>query len=45
MKILEAEMAFRRGEILMRKNDFTGAVRELEAGGHAYAPQEGEHLA
>ena len=33
MKMLEAEMAFRRGEILLRKNDFVGAIRELEAGG------------
>jgi curved DNA-binding protein CbpA len=44
MKMLEAEMAFRRGEILLRKNDFLGAIRELEQS-VAMNPQEGEHLA
>jgi len=44
MKMLEAEMAFRRGEILLRKNDYVGAIQEL---GQAVAgnPAEGEHLA
>jgi DnaJ-domain-containing protein 1 len=44
MKMLEAEMAFRRGEILLRKNDFAGAIKELEQA-VAGNPQEGEHLA
>ncbi len=44
MKMLEAEMAFRRGEILLRKNDYAGAIAELEAAVRAN-PQEGEHLA
>jgi hypothetical protein len=44
MKILEAEMAFRRGEILMRKNDVNGAIAEFEAAVTGN-PQEGEHLA
>jgi tetratricopeptide (TPR) repeat protein len=44
MKMLEAEMAFRRGELLLRKNDFLGAIRELEQS-VAMNPQEGEHLA
>jgi curved DNA-binding protein CbpA len=44
MKILEAEMAFRRGEIAMRKNDYNGALPELEAAVKAN-PTEGEHLA
>jgi tetratricopeptide (TPR) repeat protein len=44
MKMLEAEMAFRRGEILMRKNDFAGALIELEAA-MAANPTEGEHVA
>jgi curved DNA-binding protein CbpA len=44
MKMLEAEMAFRRGEIFLRKNDYVGAIRELEQA-VAGNPQEGEHLA
>jgi tetratricopeptide (TPR) repeat protein len=44
MKMLEAEMAFRRGEIAMRKNDFQGALPELEAAVKAN-PTEGEHVA
>src|SRR5207244_11676108 len=44
MKMLEAEMAFRRGEILMRKNDYNGALPELQAA-VASNPTEGEHLA
>lgn len=44
MKIVEAEMAFRRGEICLRRNDFSGAVRELEAAVSGN-PQEGEYLA
>lgn len=44
MKMLEAEMAFRRGEMALRKNDYLGAIRELEQA-VAMNPQEGEHLA
>lgn len=44
MKMLEAEMAFRRGEMLLKKNDFLGAIRELEQS-VALNPTEGEHLA
>lgn len=44
MKMLEAEMAFRRGEVLLKKNDFLGAIRELEQSVNLN-PQEGEHLA
>jgi curved DNA-binding protein CbpA len=44
MKMLEAEMAFRRGEIALRKNDYAGALPELEAAAKAN-PAEGEHLA
>ncbi len=44
MKMLEAEMAFRRGEILLRKNDLPGAILELEQAVSGN-PQEGEHLA
>jgi curved DNA-binding protein CbpA len=44
MKIVEAEMAFRRGEIALRKNDFLGAIRELELAVKGN-PLEGEHLA
>jgi hypothetical protein len=44
MKMLEAEMAFRRGEILLRKNDYAGALVEME-GAVAANPAEGEHLA
>jgi tetratricopeptide (TPR) repeat protein len=44
MAVLESEMAFRRGEMALRRNDFTGAIRELEAAVSGN-PQEGEHLA
>lgn len=44
MKMLEADMALRRGEILLKKNDFTGAIRELEQAA-SLDPQNGEHLA
>ena len=44
MKLLDAEMAFRRGEQLARKNDFAGALKELEQA-VAGNPQEGEHVA
>jgi curved DNA-binding protein CbpA len=44
MRMLEAEMAFRRGELALKKNDFFGAIRELEQSA-ALNPQEGEHLA
>jgi curved DNA-binding protein CbpA len=44
MRMLEAEMAWRRGDMLLRKNDFAGAIRELEQA-VALDPQNGEHLA
>jgi curved DNA-binding protein CbpA len=44
MKMLEGEMAWRRGEILLRKNDFTGAIREFEQA-CTLDPENGEHLA
>jgi curved DNA-binding protein CbpA len=44
MRMLEAEMAFRRGEILLRKNDYMGAIAELELAVISN-PSEGEHLA
>jgi curved DNA-binding protein CbpA len=44
MSMLEAEMAWRRGEILLRKNDYAGAIRELEQA-VALDTQNGEHLA
>ena len=44
MRMLEAEMAFRRGEALLRKNDYVGAIAEFEASVTGN-PQEGEHLA
>jgi tetratricopeptide (TPR) repeat protein len=44
MKMLEAEMAFRRGEIAMRKNDYQSALVELETAVQSN-PAEGEHLA
>jgi tetratricopeptide (TPR) repeat protein len=44
MKMLEAEMAFRRGEIMLRKNDYNGAIAELEIAVSSN-PSEGEHLA
>ena len=37
LKVLEGEMAFRRGEILLRKNDFMGALAEFESA-HAANP-------
>jgi len=44
MKMLEAEMAFKRGEIYVRKGDWPNAIRELEQS-VALNPSEGEHLA
>ncbi len=44
MKMLEAEMAFRRGEVFLRKNDYVNAIRELELSVSGN-PTEGEHLA
>jgi len=44
MKLLEAEMSFRRGELLVRQNNFKQAIVELEAA-VAGNPEEGEHLA
>jgi curved DNA-binding protein CbpA len=44
MRMLEGEMAWRRGEILLRKNDYAGSIRELEQA-VALDPQNGEHLA
>jgi curved DNA-binding protein CbpA len=44
MRMLEGEMAWRRGEILLRKNDYAGAIRELEQA-VALDTQNGEHLA
>jgi tetratricopeptide (TPR) repeat protein len=44
VRIVEAEMAFRRGEILFRKNDLAGSIREFEAAVAGNA-EEGEHLA
>jgi curved DNA-binding protein CbpA len=44
MRMLEAEMAFRRGEIALRKNDYLGAIVDFESALKAN-PQEGEHLA
>ena len=44
MKLLEAEMSFRRGEALVRQNNFKAAVAEFEAA-VAGNPAEGEHLA
>ena len=44
MKMLEADMALRRGEVLLKKNDFLGAIREFEASVQL-DPQNGEHLA
>jgi curved DNA-binding protein CbpA len=43
MKIIEAEMAMRRGEIALKRGDFASALRELEAA-VAGNPTEGEHL-
>lgn len=44
MRVLEAEMAFRRGEVHLRRNDLPAALREFEAA-VAGNPEEGEHLA
>ncbi len=44
LTMIEAEMAMRRGEVLLKKSDFAGAIRELERA-VAGNPQEGEHLA
>jgi len=44
MKMLEADMALRRGEVLLKKNDFLGAIREFESAVNL-DPQNGEHLA
>lgn len=44
MKMLEADMALRRGEVLLKKNDFLGAIHEFEAAVNL-DPQNGEHLA
>jgi curved DNA-binding protein CbpA len=44
MKMLEADMALRRGEVLLKKNDFLGAIREFETAVQN-DPQNGEHLA
>jgi tetratricopeptide (TPR) repeat protein len=44
MRVLEAEMAFRRGEVHLRRNDLQSALREFEAA-VAGNPEEGEHLA
>jgi curved DNA-binding protein CbpA len=44
VKMLEAEMAMRRGEVLLRKGDYVGAMRELEQA-VAGNPHEGEHVA
>lgn len=43
-KIIDAEMSFRRGEIMLRMNDYVGAVREFERA-MTDNPEEGEHLA
>jgi curved DNA-binding protein CbpA len=44
MKMLEADMALRRGEVLLKKNDFLGSIREFEQSVNL-DPQNGEHLA
>ena len=44
MKMLEADMALRRGEVLLKKNDFLGAIKEFESAVQL-DPQNGEHLA
>jgi tetratricopeptide (TPR) repeat protein len=44
MKMLEAEMAFKRGETFLRKADWSNAIRELEQA-VTLNPEEGEHLA
>jgi curved DNA-binding protein CbpA len=44
MRMLEADMALRRGEALLKKNDFLGAIHEFEQSVQL-DPQNGEHLA
>lgn len=44
MKMLEADMALRRGEVLLKKNDYLGAIHEFESA-VSLDPQNGEHLA
>jgi curved DNA-binding protein CbpA len=44
MRMLEADMALRRGEVLLKKNDFLGAIKEFESAVQL-DPQNGEHLA
>jgi curved DNA-binding protein CbpA len=44
MKMLEADMALRRGEALLKKNDFLGSIAEFESAVNL-DPQNGEHLA
>jgi curved DNA-binding protein CbpA len=44
MKMLEGDMALRRGEGLLKKNDFLGSIHEFEQA-VALDPQNGEHLA
>ncbi len=44
VKMLEAEMALRRGEVLLKKNDFLGAIHEFEQSVNL-DPQNGENLA
>ncbi|HXU71486.1 MAG TPA: DUF4388 domain-containing protein [Polyangia bacterium] len=44
MKMLEADMALRRGEVLLKKNDFLGSIKEFEQAVN-FDPQNGEHLA
>ncbi len=44
VRLLEAEMACRHGDALLRQNEYQGAVRELEKA-VAGNPLEGEHLA
>jgi curved DNA-binding protein CbpA len=41
--ILQAELAFKRGQHLLKKNDLAGALRDFEAA-HATNPDEGEHV-
>ncbi len=41
--ILQAEMAFRRGQHLLKKNDLAGALRDFEAALRDH-PEEGEYI-
>jgi curved DNA-binding protein CbpA len=43
LSILQAEMAFRRGQYALKKNDLQAALRDFEAA-LAAAPNEGEHV-